>query len=74
MRTTLNVDDEILEVLRALSRARGVSIGQVVSDLARRALRPSPSVRDERGFPVFDVPDDAPTFGSEDVWRAEDEA
>lgn len=38
MRTTLDVDDEVLAAARSLARARGVSIGRALSDLARRGL------------------------------------
>ena len=39
MRTTLTLDPDIFETARALAAQRGVSIGSVVSELARRGLR-----------------------------------
>ena len=61
MRTTLDIDAPVLEAARSLARARGVSIGRVLSDLARSALAPSPNAYDRvNGFPVFRVPADAP--------------
>lgn len=52
MRTTLAIDDELLERARARARAEGVTVGVVVEnalrrDLARPAPRPAPPV------PVF---------------------
>lgn len=38
VRTTLTLDDDVLEAARALSERRGQSIGTVISDLARRGL------------------------------------
>ena len=40
MRTTLNLDDDILWAARELAALRGVPVGRVVSDLARSALTP----------------------------------
>ncbi|MDY7522741.1 hypothetical protein [Sphingomonas sp. 10B4] len=39
MRTTLAIDDDVLLVARDLARQQRRSIGEVVSDLARRSLR-----------------------------------
>jgi hypothetical protein len=41
MRTTLAIDDDVLLVARDLARQQRRSLGEVVSDLARRSLRPS---------------------------------
>jgi hypothetical protein len=39
MRTTLNIDDDIVEVARSLAAHRHHSIGKVISDMARRGLQ-----------------------------------
>jgi len=39
MRTTLSIDDDVLIAARALAEAERRSIGEVVSELARRSLR-----------------------------------
>lgn len=39
MRTTLAIDDDILHVAREMAKSRGASVGQILSELARRALR-----------------------------------
>lgn len=41
MRTTLSIDDDVLEAVRERARRDGRSIGDVLSDLARRALNGS---------------------------------
>ena len=38
MRTTLQLDDDVLAAVRVLARQRGSSIGDVISALARQAL------------------------------------
>jgi hypothetical protein len=40
MRTTLDLDDDVLAAARSLAAAEGASLGRVVSDLARRGLMP----------------------------------
>ncbi len=47
MRTTLAIDDDVLEAAKAIAQQQHRSLGEVVSDLARRALhRPSaPAMR-----------------------------
>jgi hypothetical protein len=53
MRTTLAIDDDILAVARAIARQKGTSVGEVVSDLARRALhRVAPPVT-RNGVPLL---------------------
>ncbi|MFO7763776.1 MAG: CopG family transcriptional regulator [Wenzhouxiangellaceae bacterium] len=38
MRTTLDIDDELLAAAKELARRQGTTAGRVVSDLLRRAL------------------------------------
>ncbi|MEP7311520.1 MAG: hypothetical protein ABI859_02970 [Pseudomonadota bacterium] len=38
MRTTLDIDEPVLNALKELARRQGVSAGAVASDLIRRAL------------------------------------
>ena len=38
MRTTLDIDDDILAAAKDLAKAEGRTMGQVISDLARRGL------------------------------------
>jgi hypothetical protein len=47
MRTTLDIDDDVLQVAKEIATNRGTSTGRVLSDLARRALEPrrAPRVR-----------------------------
>lgn len=38
MRTTLDLDEHVLAAARSLARARGISVGAAVSELARRGI------------------------------------
>ena len=42
MRTTLNLDDDVLFAARGLARRDGTSIGAVISELARKGLNGDP--------------------------------
>ncbi|MGI9022280.1 MAG: antitoxin [Acidimicrobiales bacterium] len=72
MRTTLDIDDDVLEVARALAAAEGQSLGQAVSGLARRGLSANLRV-DESGLPRFKVPVDATPITDQTVRAALDE-
>jgi len=55
MRTTLEIDDDVMEVARQLARLKNQGIGRAISDLARRGLAPgaSPVVELQDGIPVW---------------------
>ena len=75
MRTTLTIDDDILTAARTLAAQNRKSVGAVISELARHGLRREPRVLYEPGgLPVFEVREDAPVFGPEEVDRALDDA
>jgi hypothetical protein len=61
MRTTLELDDTILAVARAIARDEGISLGTAVSRLAERGLKASHEPATKSGFPIFTAsPDAAP--------------
>jgi len=70
MRTTLNIDDDLLRAARSLAREEGLTLGEAVSKLLRQALTAAPPELEDDGFPVFDVSPDAPPITPEDVARA----
>lgn len=55
MRTTLAIDDDVLAAAKAMARQQGKSLGQVVSDLARRALRRPRAPAARNGVPLLPV-------------------
>jgi hypothetical protein len=73
MRTTLTLDPEVLQAARSLARARSISIGDAVSQLARRGLERERDIPDN-GIPHFRVSKGARPITLEDVKLIEDEA
>lgn len=74
MRTTLTLDDDILESARAIAEVRGVSIGAVISDLARASLAaPRGGDRVRNGIVLFPVRPDAERVTPDLVRRLLDE-
>lgn len=55
MRTTLDLDEDILHAAKALARQRGTSMGTVVSELARTALEPKAGPRVRNGLRLLPV-------------------
>jgi hypothetical protein len=73
MRTTLTLDDDILELAARQAKLRGVSLSRTVSDLARRGLAASTPSQDQDGVVVFRLPADSPPVSTEAVRRIETE-
>mgnify|MGYP001824803690 CR=1 FL=1 len=73
MRTTLQIDDDVLRTVKSLAAERGQSAGKVISDLVRQALRPKADYRRQRKIPVFEVRENAPIFGPDDVQEGLDD-
>lgn len=73
MRTTLTLDDDVLELAARQAKLRGVSLGKTVSDLARRGLNAPTATRDKDGLVVFQLPKDSPQVTTDDVRRLEAE-
>lgn len=60
MRTTLSIDADVYAAAKAIAESSGKSIGRVLSELARRGLRPvTPPRATESGLPTFEVSDGA---------------
>lgn len=58
MRTTLDIDDDVLQAAKELSRSRGRTAGSVISELARRGLansgsKPKEPTETRNGVPVL---------------------
>jgi len=70
MRTTLDVENDVLDAAKALAAARGVSVGAALSELARRGVSARTPLSARNGFPVFQVPAATPAFGPEEVAAA----
>jgi hypothetical protein len=53
MRTTLDIDDDVLQAAKELAAAHGRTAGQMLSELARRALAPRHAHNIRNGVPVL---------------------
>jgi len=53
MRTTFDLDDDVLQAVKELAAIRGMTAGKVLSDLARQALEPKSAVKMRNGVPVM---------------------
>ncbi|MBA3508463.1 MAG: antitoxin [Thermoleophilaceae bacterium] len=72
MRTTLDLDDDVVGAARELAAGERRSLGSVISELARRGLTPA-RIETAEGLPVIRVPAGTPPLTPEMVRRAIDE-
>ncbi len=72
MRTTLEIDDDVVAAARELAADQRRSLGSIISELARRGLTPA-QVEVDGDFPVIRVPAGTPPITLEMVRRAVDE-
>ena len=72
VRTTLQIDDDVLEAARCIADDEHVSVGEIVSRLARRGLEPRPDEPAWARLPPSMVPraPAAPRGGA--TWRREE--
>jgi hypothetical protein len=73
MRTTLELDDDVVTAARELAVIERRSLGSVISTLARRGLTPAAIASGDDGLPVIRVPAGTPAITPEMVRRALDE-
>jgi hypothetical protein len=67
MRTTLNLDDDALKILREYSEARSLALGKAASELVRKGATAAVPTRLVNGFVVFDIAPGGPKISSERV-------
>jgi hypothetical protein len=53
MRTTLELDDDLLTTARQLARQQGLTIGQLISELARQSLAARAPLKVRNGVVLF---------------------
>lgn len=65
MRTTVTIDDDVLDAARDLASAQRRPLGAVLTELARRGLqREAPAPRTRNGIPLLPTPPDAPAVSA----------
>jgi hypothetical protein len=72
VRTTLDIDDDVVAAARELAAGERRSLGSVISELARRGLTPA-RVEVDGELPVIRVPSGTPPITPEIVRQALDE-
>lgn len=74
MRTTLSIDDDVLAAAKGLAALQQKSVGEVISELTRQALRPGIQKGKMRnGVPLLPVGPKAKAVTPELVNRLRDE-
>ena len=73
MRTTMDIDEDILLAARDLAQRRHASLGRVVSDLARQGLIRGTGTAERNGIALFPVQPGAGVATLELVNRLRDE-
>ncbi len=53
VRTTLDIDDDVLQAAKEIAASRATTAGRVLSDLARNALEPKRPLRVRNGVPLL---------------------
>lgn len=70
MRTTVTIDDDVLAVARALAERSGSSLGNALSELARRGFRNEITHDDVSDGTTFPTSSDSGPITSEDVYES----
>jgi hypothetical protein len=64
MRTTLNLDDDVLELLKGYAEHRSVALGKAASELVRRGLEAPVQTRMVNGFHAVILPENSRNVSS----------
>jgi hypothetical protein len=73
MRTTLNLDEDALELIREYAETRSLAMGKAASELLRKAAASRTPTRLVNGFVVFDTSASDHVITSEHVKELESE-
>ncbi len=73
MRTTVDIDQDVLLATKEIAKREGVSMGRVLSDLARQALTRQAETATRNGVPLFPHRPGAATVTLELVNQLRDE-
>ena len=73
MRTTLAIDDEVLEAVKELARSRSTSVGRMATTLLRHALEADCPTTTINGLTVLDPGKRSPLVSSATVRRLQED-
>ena len=74
MRTTVDLDEDVLLAIKEIASRRGVSIGKTLSDIARQALSQQSREGTRNDVPLFPVRSEARVVTMELINQLRDEA
>jgi hypothetical protein len=67
MRTTLNLDDDVVELLKEYAESRSVALGRAASELVRKGLAAPVQTRMVNGFHAVVLPANSPKITAKQV-------
>jgi hypothetical protein len=73
MRTTLAIDDDVLERVKEYAAQRKVPLGRAATDLIRRGISRPLVLKCVDGLYLPDLPEDTPVLTTKRLLEAEDE-
>jgi hypothetical protein len=73
MRTTLNLDEDVVRAAKSLALLRAKSLGKVISELVRQGIQAGSATARRGELPVFTVDPHERPLTLEDVKQVEDE-
>jgi hypothetical protein len=74
VRTTLEIDDDVLKAIKKIAKERKTSVGRVLSDLSRQAIASDEGERVRNGVPLLPPrPKGSPPLTIDMVNRLRDE-
>jgi len=73
MRTTVNLDDDVLEAATKRAKRAKTSLGKAISNLVRRGLQAGTRVIEKNGLYVPELPPDSPKVTPDQIKRLESE-
>lgn len=74
MRTTIQLDEDVLAAARALAEREGCTLGEVVSELARKGLAPVAAPQFRNGIRLMPVRADAKPTSLAEINALRDES
>ena len=73
MRTTLAIDDDVLQQVKEYAEQRSLSVGKAASNLIRRGISRPLALKCVDGVYLPVLPDDTPVLTTKRLLEAEDE-
>ena len=73
MRITLNLDDDVFQLVKQYAQTRSLAMGKALSELVGRGVGAPPKTRRVNGLVVFELPEDSSLVTSEHVRELESE-